>query len=83
METRVPILHWLTCYLELSDSSGGKLQLTWKAALHQGRTSTRCWDECFATGTEIVLKYHYYTVGGNIYRQKDGAAMGVDLAVEG
>ena len=25
----------------------------------------------------------YYTVGGNIYTHKDGAAMGVDLAVEG
>ena len=38
---------------------------------------------CITNCLDIAMKNHYYTVGGNIYRQKDGSAMGVDASVEG
>ena len=30
----------------------------------------------------VVMKNHFFQIGGEIYRQKDGAAIGLDLAVE-
>ena len=37
-----------------------------------------------ATGASVatVMKNHYFQIGGKIFRQVDGAAIGVDLAVE-
>ena len=30
----------------------------------------------------MVLEYHYYSLGGKIYRQKDELPMGMDASVE-
>ena len=32
--------------------------------------------------TKVVMENHYYQIGGKIYRQKEGSAIGVDLSVE-
>ena len=35
-----------------------------------------------AKSTKVVMENHFYQIGGKIYRQKEGSAIGVDLSVE-
>ena len=36
-----------------------------------------------ASGLKVVSSNHYYTVGGVVYKQRDGAPMGLDTSVDG
>ena len=35
-----------------------------------------------ARSTNVVMNHHYFTIGGKIYRQRDGCPIGMDLSVE-
>ena len=35
-----------------------------------------------AKSTKVVMENHFYQIGGKIYRQREGSAIGVDLSVE-
>ena len=38
---------------------------------------------CIAECIDVVMKNHFYTIGGVTYKQKDGSPMGLDTSVEG
>ena len=38
--------------------------------------------EATACAIRTVMQHHYFTIGGEIFRQKDGGSIGLDLTTE-